>query len=452
MWSRSQCDGLGAAARCGAGRGARTNQVLQLAAGGVAVFGAAVVARSPGDRGEGDVQVAQEVGERGGLPGVGARSACTCGPLRRPSRCRWPVVPRRRDPRVLAAGAAVRDRGAVGPEEGEAPAGAGMHGGGLQQAAGVVGVGQAPAAGLAGGGRPAEDGAGRDGEVDQRRERRGRPGRGPGAVLVVVVLGGAAALVLPLGHVGAAVPAGISSSSPSPASAAVAAACRSPPPPAPALHQARCRAAWLWSRRSPLRRELRPRQPRGCPGLRAGPDRPARPGRRAGSGEPVERVAALGQVAEGQHAQLLQGAGQPAPAQRDGERVDVRLGRQRVLDRQLPAGQERVAGFLPPGVPLAAVRGGPCSLPRWNACRVEFHRHRGGLAGQLVIPQPRREGGEHLIGAGGVGVGQVPGGPPDQPGPVRIDDPGGRARPTCGAAGSAGRRPGPSCRGRRSVR
>ena len=72
-------------------------------------------------------------------------------------------------------------------------------------------------------------GACRDGEVDLGGERRGRPGRDTGAVLVVnvaVVFGGAAALVLPFGHVGAAVPAGIIIA----VAGVVAAACCSSPP------------------------------------------------------------------------------------------------------------------------------------------------------------------------------------------------------------------------------
>ena len=67
--------------------------------------------------------------------------------------------------------------------------------------------------------------------------------------------------------------------------------------------------------------------------------------------------------------------------------------------------------------------------------RVQFHRHRGGLAGQLVIPQPRREGGEDLIGVGGVGVGQVLGGFPDQTGPVAVDEPGAEGGPGAGQPG-----------------
>ena len=66
---------------------------------------------------------------------------------------------------------------------------------------------------------------------------------------------------------------------------------------------------------------------------------------------------------------------------------------------------------------------------------VQLHRHRGGLAGQPVIPQPRRQDGEDLIGAGGISVGQVPGGPPDQPGPVRVDQPGGQGGAGAGQPG-----------------
>ena len=306
---------------------------------------------------------------------------------------------RRRDPGVGAAGAAVGGGGAVGGQLGDAPAGARVHGGGLQQAAGVVGVGQSPAAGVAGGGGPAVGGAGRDGEVDQRGERRGRPGRGTGAVVVVVVFAGAAAFVLPFGHVGAAVPAGVI------VAVAVGASAR--------------------------RRQYRAVPPAGGlvlagvrPGIVSG----------LGAGEAVAGVAALGQVVEGQHPQLLQGAGQPAAAQRDRERVDVRLGRQRVLDRQFPAGQERVAGFFPPGhhpLPVAPL----LVLAALERLGVEFHRHRGGLAGQLVIPQPRRQAGQQLIGIGRVGVRQAPGGPPDQPGPVLIDQPGAERGPGAGQPG-----------------
>src|ERR1700733_8320354 len=64
--------GLGAAAGGGAAGGAGADQVFEFAAGGVAVFAAGVVAAAFGDRGEGDVEVAQEFGERGGLPGVGS--------------------------------------------------------------------------------------------------------------------------------------------------------------------------------------------------------------------------------------------------------------------------------------------------------------------------------------------------------------------------------------------
>ena len=65
-------DGVGAAAGCGARRGAGADQVAEFAAGGVAVFAAGVVAAALGDGGEGDIEVAQQFGERGGLPGVGS--------------------------------------------------------------------------------------------------------------------------------------------------------------------------------------------------------------------------------------------------------------------------------------------------------------------------------------------------------------------------------------------
>jgi hypothetical protein len=142
---------MGAAAGGGAGGGAGAHQVPELSAGDVAVFGVAVVAAALGDRGDGDVQVAQEVRERGGLLLVRAVPGS--------------AAMRRRYPGVGAAGAAVRGGGAVGGQEGGAPAGAGMGGGGLQQAAGVVVVGQSPAAGFAGGGGPAEGGADRDGQA-----------------------------------------------------------------------------------------------------------------------------------------------------------------------------------------------------------------------------------------------------------------------------------------------
>ena len=66
--------GVGAAAGCGAAGGAGADQVFEVAAGGVAVFAAGVVAAAFGDRGEGEIQPAQEFGERDGLPGVGTGS------------------------------------------------------------------------------------------------------------------------------------------------------------------------------------------------------------------------------------------------------------------------------------------------------------------------------------------------------------------------------------------
>jgi hypothetical protein len=167
-----------------------------------------------------------------------------------------------------------------------------------------------------------------------------------------------------------------------------------------------------------------------------GPVRPGRPWRRgrAGPGDPVQRVAALGQVVERHYPQPLQGAGQPAAAQRDRRRVDVRRGRQRVLDRQFAAGQERVAGLLPPGRHPLPVRAG-LLLTALERLRVQPHRHRDRLAGQLVVSQAWRHGGQDLIGMGGIAVGQVPGGPPDQPGPVFVDQPGDQPGPGAGQPG-----------------
>ena len=295
----------------------------------------------------------------------------------------------------------------------------GCSGGGLQQAAGVAGVGQSPAAGLAGRGRPAVGGAGRDGEVDQRGERRRRPGRDaghrrggcrlsrvprrscchsvmsgqPSQLRVIIAVAGVSAVVAACAVV-------------------VARAC------IPAGHVvrlgrvagrllARCRAAGAVLA--------------GWPG---GP----------GSGEAGARVPALGQVVEGQHPQLLQAAGQPAAVQRHRERVDVRLGRQHILGRQFPAGQERVTGVFPARRHPLPVGAG-LVLAALERLGVEFHRHRGGLAGQLVIPQPRRQAGQQLIGTGGVGVGQVLGGFPDEPGPVAVDEPGAQRRPGAGQPG-----------------
>lgn len=76
---------VGAATGGGAGRGTGPDQMAELAAGRIAVFGVGVVAAALGDRGERDVQFLQEVGERGGLPGVGsvAVSLAVCpAPLR----------------------------------------------------------------------------------------------------------------------------------------------------------------------------------------------------------------------------------------------------------------------------------------------------------------------------------------------------------------------------------
>src|SRR5512146_270442 len=81
------------------------------------------------------------------------------------------------DPWVLAGCAGVGDGGAVGSGDRDAPAGSWVAGGGAGDVAGLVGVEQAVRAGVGGGGGPAEQGAGRDEEVDQRRDWRAVRGR-----------------------------------------------------------------------------------------------------------------------------------------------------------------------------------------------------------------------------------------------------------------------------------
>ena len=64
-----------------------------------------------------------------------------------------------------------------------------------------------------------------------------------------------------------------------------------------------------------------------------------------------------------------------------------------------------------------------CSLRILAASGSKFHFQGGGLAAELVNPQARRGGGEDLIGAGGVFVGQEPGGSGDGVGPPGGDGP-----------------------------
>ena len=64
-----------------------------------------------------------------------------------------------------------------------------------------------------------------------------------------------------------------------------------------------------------------------------------------------------------------------------------------------------------------------CSLRVRDGLGVEFHLQGGGLAAELVDPQAGGGGGEDLVGAGGVGVGQEPGGGGDRVGPGRADGP-----------------------------
>jgi hypothetical protein len=56
-------DGLGVAAGGVAGGGAGAQEVLELAAGGVAVFGGAVVALAPGDGRGGELELGEELVE-----------------------------------------------------------------------------------------------------------------------------------------------------------------------------------------------------------------------------------------------------------------------------------------------------------------------------------------------------------------------------------------------------
>src|SRR5215472_11772266 len=82
----------------------------------------------------------------------------------------------------------MRHGGAVGAGDRHAPAGAGVLGGGRDDASRLVWVEQAPAAGLAGSGGPAEQVAGRDDEVDQRGQRRRRLPAGRAAFTGAAVL------------------------------------------------------------------------------------------------------------------------------------------------------------------------------------------------------------------------------------------------------------------------
>ena len=118
-------DGLGLAAGGGAGAGAGADQVPELAAGGVAVLGVPVVAGPVGDRLEGDVEAAQR--------------PASCAAWRASGRSggggwRWggggSVPGALRETRDVARGAAVGGGGAVGAEDGDAPAGLGVAGGG----------------------------------------------------------------------------------------------------------------------------------------------------------------------------------------------------------------------------------------------------------------------------------------------------------------------------------
>jgi len=128
-------DGLGEAAGRSAGGVAGADQMPQATAWQVLVLGAGVVAVALGDGAEGEVEHGGEV-------------------------CK---------PGMLTAGAGVGD--GVGAGDRDAPAGPRVAGGGAGDVAGLAGVEQAVRAGLGWGGGPAEQRAGRDEEVDQRRYR-----------------------------------------------------------------------------------------------------------------------------------------------------------------------------------------------------------------------------------------------------------------------------------------
>ena len=170
-------------------------------------------------------------------------------------------------------------------------------------------------------------------------------------------------------------------------------------------------------------------------------------GRRLGRGpvgepgpglEQVEGVAALQEL--GHHPgpdRRQRPVGVAIVSDPDRERVDVGLARDRGHWVELAAGQGRVAGVLAaqldplPGQPRVLFAG-------LDAVGVELHLQRGGLADKLVIAQAGGGGGEDLVGAGGVGVGQARGPGGDRVGAVAADAPGGHAGQRPGEAGGQG--------------
>ena len=136
-------DRLRVAGRGGARGGAGANKVLEPSAGDVMILCVPVVTSPVGDGAEGDVEAADQVGEPLGLGRVGRRIGAAAGKgvwrrtlIRRVARP-WRIR-QGRSPRVLATSAAVGQGGAVRCDEGQAEAGSGAEGGGLDERSGAV--------------------------------------------------------------------------------------------------------------------------------------------------------------------------------------------------------------------------------------------------------------------------------------------------------------------------
>jgi hypothetical protein len=118
-----------------------------------------------------------------------------------------------------------------------------------------------------------------------------------------------------------------------------------------------------------------------------------------------------------------------AVAEPGGDGVNVGLDRQGGGGVHFAARDAGVARVLAAGLDALAVSAGKCLAPG-DRLGVELHLQSGGLGGELVVAQARRERGEDLVGAGGVGGAEAEG--------VAVDD----ARAVCvdGAVGHRGQR------------